>query len=91
MRLRSALLVTTALGIAVATSAQADPPITGLYAAAGAGYNFLQDEHLGPEPTGGAADGAVGHHRYRSGDGFDGVASIGYGLGNGLRVEVQGH
>ncbi len=93
MRIRSALLATTLLGsaFAAAASAQTAPPIDGIYVSAGAGYNLLQDEHLRPGPNNGGGDGIRNHTRYRFGDGYDGVAAIGYGLGNGLRAEVEGH
>ncbi len=93
MRIRSALLATTLLGsaFAAAASAQTAPPIDGLYIAADAGYNLLMDEHLRPGPSNGGGDGIRGHSRYRFGDGYDGVASVGYGLGNGLRAEIEGH
>ena len=93
MRIRSALLATTLLGsaFAAAASAQTAPPIDGLYISAGAGYNLLMDEHLRPGPNNGGGDGIRAHTRYRFGDGYDGVAAIGYGLGNGLRAEIEGH
>ncbi len=93
MRIRSALLATTLLGSAfsAAASAQTAPPIDGLYVSLGAGYNLLMDEHLRPGPSNGGGDGIRTHSRYRFGDGFDGVAAIGYGLGNGLRAEIEGH
>ncbi len=91
MRIRSALLATTFLGsaFAAAASAQTAPPIDGVYVSVGAGYNLLQDEHLRPSSEGG--DGITEHTRYRFGNGFDGVAAVGYGLGNGLRFEAEGH
>ncbi len=89
MRMRTALLATTLLAAApVAAMAQPAPgPITGLYVGAGAGYNLLQDEHLRPSP----GLGITNHTRYRFGNGYDAVASVGYGFGNGLRTEVEGH
>ena len=88
MRIRTALLATTLLAAApVAAMAQSAPgPISGLYVGAGAGYNLLQDEHMRPSP----GLGVTNHTRYRFGDGFDGVASVGYGFGNGLRTELEG-
>ncbi|MGI4945045.1 MAG: OmpA family protein [Janthinobacterium lividum] len=85
MRIRTALLATTLLGAApIAAMAQ---PISGIYVGAGAGYNLLQDEHLRPSP----GLGQTAHTRYRFGNGYDGVASVGYGFGNGLRTEIEGH
>ncbi|MGI4976199.1 MAG: OmpA family protein [Janthinobacterium lividum] len=93
MRIRSALLATTLLGsaFAAAASAQTAPPIDGVYISAGAGYNLLQDEHLRPGPSNGGGDGIRQHTRYRFGDGYDAVAAVGYGFGNGLRAEIEGH
>ena len=93
MRIRTALMATTLLAAApfVATGAamaqSAPGPITGIYVGAGAGYDLLQDEHLRPSP----GLGQTAHTHYRFSDGFDGVASVGYGFGNGLRTELEGH
>jgi outer membrane protein OmpA-like peptidoglycan-associated protein len=87
MKLRSVLLAATVLALPAVASAQ---PIEGLYVGAGAGYNYLQDLDV----TG--AVGAVGSRvgtgsGHLSGEGgFVGSASLGYGLGNGLRLEIQG-
>ena len=81
MKLRTALLAATVLAVPAAAMAQ---PISGLYVGAGAGYNILQDEHLKslPGPNFG------GKLRYNGG--FVGLGSVGYGLGNGLRFELEG-
>ncbi len=95
MKLRSALLAATILAAApVAAKAQA---ISGLYIGAGAGANFMQDQsitkvgfpNLGiPEiSTGG---NGISNTSVRMDTGFIGVVSVGYGLGNGLRFEVEG-
>ena len=65
-------------------------PVSGLYIGAGGGGNFMQDERnksiLFPNnavvPTG----SRVG---FKSG--FVGVGSLGYGFGNGVRVELEGN
>ena len=66
--------------------AEASPPATGLYVSLGAGYNLLQDifDHprLSPE--------TVPSTRYRFGPGYVGAGSVGWGLGNGLRLELEG-
>ncbi len=95
MKLRSALLAATVLAAApIAAKAQA---ISGLYIGAGAGANFMQDEHLKsitfPQsrtiPI--AASGFGGFSQNLKLDtGLIGVFSIGYGLGNGLRLEAEG-
>jgi OOP family OmpA-OmpF porin len=81
MKLRIALLAATALALPVAVKAQ---PVSGLYVGAGAGYNILQDETVKsiPNVTGG------GHLKFNGG--FVGVGSVGYGFGNGFRVEIEG-
>ncbi len=87
MQLRSALLAATVLVAPVAAKAQA---ISGLYVGAGAGVNFLQNEHVDsirfPQRNIAGVNGGT----IRFDSGFVGVASVGYGLGNGLRLEVEG-
>ena len=95
MKLRSALLAATVLAVApVAAKAQA---ISGLYIGAGAGVNFMQDQTLKsitfPEvrTTPVAASGFGGINTGINMDtGYLGVVSVGYGLGNGLRIELEG-
>ena len=89
MRLRATLLATTLLAAApVAAMAQ---PVTGPYVSLGAGYNLQQSTKVHFAPTS-FADGTAGASgsTFRFGDGFNGAAAFGYGLGNGLRVELQG-
>ncbi len=86
MSMRNFLLAGSILALPTAAIAQ---PITGLYVGAGAGVNFLQDEvvrHLQPNSGGNLDHGA--NPRFRTG--YAGVASVGYGFGNGLRVEIEG-
>ena len=85
MKLRNALLAATVLAAPIAVHAQ---PVDGLYIGAGAGGNLLQTETVkrisnGPRNFGGGSD-------YRFGAGPVVVGSVGYGLGNGLRFELQG-
>ena len=94
MKLRSALLAATVLAAPVAAKAEA---INGLYIGAGAGANFLQDQHVNgvayPAATGDRffpnLRGLGNNSSLRSDTGFVGLASIGYGLGNGLRLEIE--
>jgi outer membrane protein OmpA-like peptidoglycan-associated protein len=60
------------------------PPVTGLYMSIGAGANLLMDEHL-VNATGTASDAKL-----RSRIGPAAVIALGYGLGNGLRLELEG-
>jgi OOP family OmpA-OmpF porin len=76
MQRRSALLAAIAVALPLAAQAQ---PVTGLYIGAGAGYNLPEN----PSVTGG------GH--ILPGGGFAGLGSVGYGLGNGFRFELEGN
>jgi OmpA-OmpF porin, OOP family len=82
MRLKSTLLAATVLAVPAAL-AQAQP-VTGLYMNLGVGANYLQDEHLVD------ASGTASSARLRSRIGPAAVVALGYGLGNGLRVELEG-
>ena len=83
MRLRTMLAASAAVvlpGLAIAQ------PINGLYIGAGALYNFKQDEHIQRSPGAG-----LGSSRFKFDEaGFGGVGSVGWGLGNGLRLEIEG-
>ncbi len=84
MRLRTSLAATAALLLPAYAMAQ---PIDGLYVGAGALWNFKQDEHIQP-----AAGLGTGAQRFRfDAGGFGGLGSVGYGLGNGLRFEIEGN
>jgi opacity protein-like surface antigen len=82
MSLRKSLLAATVLSLPLAANAQSwDPRVQGVYVGAGIGANYLSDQ----------SETILG----RSTDiGFDwgwvGVLSVGYGFGNGLRLEVEG-
>ena len=94
MKLRSALLAATVMVAPVAAKAQA---ISGLYIGAGAGANIPQSSTinratfpaLGIVQNGNAP--GVGGSGVSLDTGFVGVASVGYGLGNGLRLELEGN
>jgi outer membrane protein OmpA-like peptidoglycan-associated protein len=79
MKLRSALVAAGLLALPAAAMAQ---PVDGLYVGAGAGYNWAQDLKI-------RTSSGVGSNLSTNG-GWLGTASVGYGLGNGFRVEVQG-
>ncbi len=78
MNLRKLIVAASVVALPTAAMAQ---PVDGLYIGAGAGYNFLSNQKI--KNNGG---GTLG----QSDGGLVGVGSIGYGFGNGLRVEVQG-
>ena len=90
MKLRSALLAATVMVAPVAAQAQA---VSGLYIGAGAGANIMQNETVDRVAIPRVANGSISsfnNSNYRLDTGFVGVASIGYGLGNGLRFEIEG-
>jgi outer membrane protein OmpA-like peptidoglycan-associated protein len=91
MKLRAALLGTTLLTLPLAAQAQ---PVTGLYIAAGAGVNWLQNTSsniTGPIAGQLQAGGFSTKSELNWEHGYALVASIGYGFGNGLRLEVEGN
>jgi hypothetical protein len=88
MKLRIALLAATVLAAPFAVHAQ---PVSGLYVAAGAGANLLQDTTVKHISTGSTMSNGLSHgSNYRYDVGPVVVGSIGYGLGNGLRFELEG-
>jgi len=92
MKLRSALLAATFLAAApVVAKAQ---PVTGLYIGAGVGVNWLNEENVESLSFPNRRDlvfGAnTGGANVKFQTGFVGLASVGWGLGNGLRLEVEG-
>ncbi|HEX3575509.1 MAG TPA: OmpA family protein [Rhodopila sp.] len=83
MKFRNALVAATMLALPLAANAQ---PITGLYVGGAAGVNVMASEN---------AHLSVGGLGNASGDlstkvGPAAALSLGYGLGNGLRAEVEG-
>ena len=86
MRPKNTLLAATLIAVPLSSQAQPvnPPPVTGLYVSLGAGANLLMDEHL-VNATGTASDA-----RLRSRIGPAAVVALGYGLGNGIRLELEG-
>ena len=64
-------------------------PVTGLYIGAGGGANFLQDERITSITAGGVT--VASKARARLDTGVVGIGSLGYGFGNGVRVELEGN
>jgi len=92
MRLRSALLIATILAAPVVAHAQ---PVDGLYVGAGAGANFKQQQkfesfNADVGPLAPAATNGLGL-KLKYDTGFVALASVGYGFGNGLRLELEGN
>jgi OOP family OmpA-OmpF porin len=82
MQTRYLIALGLVAGVPVAASAQ---PVVGPYISLGAGADFLQNEDFRPR------NGVVPAARaYRFDVGPTGYVSLGYGLGNGFRVEVEG-
>ncbi len=80
--IRRFLLTTASLaGLAGAAHAQ---PVTGPYVSLGGGGNLIQDETVRLNPA-----FPAGKLRFDTG-GAVGVGAIGYGFGNGFRVEIEG-
>jgi OmpA-OmpF porin, OOP family len=90
MRLRTALLATTLMAAApVAANATI---ITGPYVDLGGGYNLVQNQHghYSNDTINGSGRNNIGSSQYRHGTGFTGFGAVGWGFGNGLRVELEG-
>ncbi len=92
MKLRNALLAATLLAAPVAAKAEA---VNGLYIGAGLGANFLQNSNAQgisfPQANNlVVSPGVFGFNKVGFDTGFIGLASVGYGLGNGLRFELEG-
>lgn len=92
MKLRTALLAATglaALVIAQPVLAQT-PPVTGIYVGAGIGYNILSNQKAHATTVIGGSTTLENSTHLKFNGGFAGVGSVGYGFGNGLRVELEG-
>jgi len=87
MSLKKALLAETVLSLPVAAQAQ---PITGLYIGGGVGTNYRapSDDSLTLRGPGGTTTGG---YDVKTNWGYAAVGSIGWGFGNGLRVELEGN
>ena len=84
MKLRSPQLFGLVLAAAFGAPRAMAQPVTGPYVSIGGGGNLLQDEHLRLDDN-----FPAGKFRYDTG-GAAGVGAIGYGFGNGFRVELEG-
>jgi hypothetical protein len=86
MHIKTAGLAAALLAAPLSVQAQPanPPPVTGLYVSLGAGANILMDEHL-VNGTGTASDA-----KFRSRIGPAVVAAVGWGFGNGIRLEIEG-
>lgn len=101
------MLGAAAMALPMAASAQPAPTgmfdhfrlapqqtVTGLYIGAGAGVNFLENSTLNSNSSLAnslAPRGVAGRGQAIFDAGFAGVVSIGYGFGNGWRIEAEGN
>ncbi len=76
MKLRNLILAAAAVALPAAVQAQ---PVSGVYLGAGVGINQMLDYSIKGTNS-----------KYTSDLGYVGLGSIGYGYGNGLRVELEG-
>ena len=85
MKFRVALLVASVLSAPLAALAQ---PVTGPYVSLGAGIDYLMDQNL----RGNIKGSSFVNDRTKLTTNVGGIASaaVGYGLGNGIRIELQG-
>ncbi len=91
---RSTLLAATILTFAAALPAVAQP-VSGLYIGAGGGANFLTGEYGKSVVYSSSAAGpgvvSTSGTKPSYDTGYVGLGSVGYGLGNGLRLEIEGN
>ncbi|HET6606581.1 MAG TPA: OmpA family protein [Rhodopila sp.] len=83
MRFRNAILASTFMALPAAAFAQ---PIDGLYVGGGVGLHAPQN----PQATALGPGFGGGHLNLNENYGFNGELSVGYGLGNGFRFEIEG-
>jgi outer membrane protein OmpA-like peptidoglycan-associated protein/opacity protein-like surface antigen len=90
MKLRNALLVASMLAAPAAAFAQ---PVTGPYISLGVGATYLDDQKLDSVtyPDLGVGYYGPGNGHIKTDTDIIGSAAVGYGLGNGIRVEINGN
>jgi outer membrane protein OmpA-like peptidoglycan-associated protein len=87
MRLKTLMLAATMIaGLDAAAPAQ---PFQGVYVGAGAGFNYAEPARIIGATGPGAAQPNGNHYDFDAG--FVGVGSVGYGFGNGVRIELEGN
>ncbi len=88
--MRSILLAATLLATPCLFSGAAiAQPVTGLYIGGAGGANFLQQERVKSTLSNGITTPSKARIGFQSG--VTGIGSIGYGFGNGVRVELEGN
>ena len=89
MKFRTALLTATTVAASVMLSHVASAqPVTGVYVAGGIGYNNESSQRAKDIYQNGV--GQPDTNRISVLNGYTGLASVGYGFGNGFRVELEG-
>jgi OOP family OmpA-OmpF porin len=91
--LRKVLLITTMLALPLAAQAQAPTePVTGIYVGAAGGFNIKTAPSINNVVSGtpGLAVINTPNANLNTSIGGAGIGTLGYGLGNGLRVEIEG-
>src|SRR5271165_4836041 len=89
MKFRNALVAATMLALPLAATAQ---PVTGLYVGGGVGPDFqLNTDVKNLQGKSGVLGGLSTSGKEQYDTGFAGLASVGWGLGNGLRAEIEGN
>lgn len=84
MKLRYGFLAGTLLSSLAVPSALRAQPVQGLYVSGEGGASFNQDQFVRSSPM-----FPNGHDSWKTGTA--GIGSVGWGLGNGFRVEVEGN
>ena len=88
--MRSILLAATLLAApCLFEGAVRAQPVTGLYIGGAGGANFMQDERVKSTLLNGVTTPSKVRIGFQSG--VTGIGSIGYGLGNGVRLEIEGN
>ncbi|MFT2093281.1 OmpA family protein [Acidiphilium multivorum] len=89
MKLRTTLLAATIIAApALVPAAAMAQPVTGPYVSLGLGYNIMSSRTVKSGPS--ALVTSAGKTKALFHNGFTGQASVGYGFGNGFRVELEG-
>ena len=93
MTIRKLLLATTMLMLPLAAEAQVpQQPVLGIYIGAAGGFNIQTSQAVNNIISNlpGAAGLTTPNTNVSTGIGAAGVGTVGYGLGNGIRVEIEG-
>jgi opacity protein-like surface antigen len=88
IRTNVVLAAATLLALPIAATAQ---PVAGPYVSLGVGGNYMQDWHVDSLSGAQNAFFPQTHNNLGSGWGVVGLGGIGYGFGNGFRVEAEGN